>query len=121
MNRLRPSIIVLIQGWPRQSSGAVTVELVENNGHRTSWLFNCASSSLLRSHTCSLSSSVPSADISGLFHVLLDCTTSTTSSFLSGLSALLLVPSIHPAPPPIHPYPPIDPSIHPSMWVSERT
>src|SRR6218665_982640 len=103
-------------------------------GHGTYWCFNCASSFLLRYH--SLSSSVRSADISGRFHVLLDSTTSTTSSFLSGLPALLLVPSIHPDHPPIHPsthpsihpshpstHPsiPTHPSIHPSMWVSERT
>src|SRR6218665_2402867 len=47
---------------------------------------------------------------SGHVHVLLDCTSFTTSSFLCGLLTLLLIPSIYP---PINP--PTHTSTHPSI------
>src|SRR6218665_3055178 len=103
--------------------------LAEDNvhRHRTSSLLNCA----LSSETIADSLSSPNGQLtfSGHVHVLLDCTSFTTSSFLSGLLTLLLIPSIHPpSHSPIHPsnppthsptYPPTYP--HPLMWVSERT
>src|SRR6218665_3773434 len=112
------------------SSGG-RVSLRSCGRHRTSWLLNCAPSS--ETITNSLSSS-GQLTFSGHFHVLLDSTTSTTSSFLSGLLALRLIPSFHfPTHPPthssIHPHiytPSIHPSIHPRIhpgtdgWMNER-
>src|SRR6218665_3023214 len=81
-------------------SGVLAESSVDNvHRHRTSWLLNCA----LSSETDSLSSPYGQLTFSGHVHVLLDCTSFTTSSFLSGLLTLLLIPSI---------YPPINPSIH---------
>src|SRR6218665_3928111 len=84
------------------SSGGV-FGLAEDNvhRHRTSWLLNCAPSS--ETIADSLSSPNGQLTFSGHVHVLLDYTSFTTSSFLSGLLTLLLIPSN---------YPPINPSIH---------
>src|SRR6218665_2412840 len=87
------------------SFGVLAESSVDNiHRHRTSWLLNCAPSSP-SSETIANSLSSPNGQLtfSGLVHVLLECTSFTTSSFLSGLLTLLLIPSI---------YPPINPSIH---------
>src|SRR6218665_93585 len=119
-----------MQSRPRLSSGVLAIKLVfdlaEDNynvhPHRTFWLLYCAPSSETIDGSWNLSGQLT---FSGHFHVLLDCTTSTTSSFLSGLLALYLIPSIHhftnsPTHPFIHPsthphtiYPSTPPPIHP--------
>src|SRR6218665_3450803 len=108
------------------SSGG-RVSLRSCGRHRTSWLLNCAPSSETIADSLSSSGQLT---FSGHFHVLLDSTTSTTSSFLSYLLALLLIPSIHfPTHPPTHSsihtsthHPFIHPPIHPGTdgWMNER-
>src|SRR6218665_1217083 len=147
--QLRTAPTLLEYGLNMLLSGVLAESSVDNvHRHRTAWLLNCAPSS--ETIADSLSSPNGQLTFSGHAHVLLDCTSFTTSSFLSGLLTLLLIPSIYPPinpsirshihPPthsPIHPsiHPAIHQSIHPSthphthphtpthpsMWVSERT
>src|SRR6218665_600583 len=116
----RPIIMLL--------SGVLAESSVDNvHRHRTSWLLNCSPCS--ETIADSLSSPNGQLTFSQHFHVLLDYTSFTTSSFLSGLLTLLLIPSLYPPinpsirshiPPPTHTStPPLThPSIHPSIHQS---
>src|SRR6218665_952040 len=115
-----------MQSRTRQSSAAVTVEivfgLVENNVHRhwISSLVNCASYSDLMADSLAFECS---DDISGIFSSFSNphppVFLPQSPSFLF-LLRTILIPSIHSFHPiPIHPsiHPCIHPSIHPSMWI----
>ena len=110
-----------LQSRLRLSAGVEAIDLPQVYGltslinvhrHWMSWFLNCAPSS--ETIADSLSSIEWSADI---FWTFPRCTIPTTSSFFSGLLALLLIPSIHPSThsptnSSIHPH--INPFIHPS-------